>query len=104
MSAETHRQTFDKAMRNAAAHNRTLGPATIARLAVKAGMNVQETLREIRLPYDYRFKQEIELADALAFFVSSLCKQSNATCILEYASFNSLLTARLDEIDEKQQI
>lgn len=104
MSTETHRQTFDKAMRNAAAHNRTLGPATIARLAVKAGMNVQETLREIRLPYDYRFKQEIELADALAFFVSSLCKQSNATSILEYASFNTLLTARLDEIDEKLQV
>lgn len=101
MNTEANRSAFFKRMDNARAHDQPLRPIEIARLALKSGMSAREALQEIKTPYDYRFKNEIELADAVAILVSSLCVQSNATSILEFAGFNTLLTARLDEIDEK---
>jgi hypothetical protein len=105
MSVGTNQQAFYKKMDIARASGVRPAPVEIARFAVEAGLNVRETLREIRAPYDYRFKNEIELADSPALFISLLCEKSNATRILEYSGGgNTLLTASLKERGDKHQL
>lgn len=101
MSTEAHHKQFFhdlEALRNRQGH---LEPTEIARLALKAGLNAREALREI---HDRGHIRSSDVADALALFISSLCGQCKAKRVLEYVCFAPLLTARLFENGQNHQL
>jgi hypothetical protein len=104
MEAEARRKTFSHHLETLRRQGRRPDLSEIARLGLKSGLTSREILLEIQDFLEYRHTRSGQIIDALALFIASLCEQSKAKRVLEYASTPSLLTLGLTEHGEGPQL
>ena len=92
MTTDTARKAFLKHLDEARRQPHRLGESEIARMAQKAGLPVQDSLREMRRSTPFK-ENNTDVYDAVVAFVTRLCGVGNSTRILEYTCLPSLLTA-----------
>jgi hypothetical protein len=97
MTSNAARSNFLKQMHEAQRQPQRVGESEIARMARKAGLPLQESLREMRRSTPFRQADDTDAYDALVAFVTRLCREAKSPRILEYARLLSLLTAACAE-------
>jgi len=100
MSAEACREAFRDEMRVLRALPTRPDPSEVARIARKAGLSPHEALLEIQRYTEFGRIRTNEVFDAVALFISSICRDQKSKRVLEYTVMPSVLTAGLAETGE----